>query len=115
MNSNWSEADAPDNTAKLAEVNRKIVAEGEHLPVVKLKDGSNVQTGTVATMLENVRRYNAGERGDVERELELSVPTLIKVGLLDLFEPEEWIHGDNPGRRFVGEKAREYLARQTST
>lgn len=115
MNSKGSGKDAPDHTARLAEVNRKIVADGEHLPVVRLKDGSNVQTGTVATMLENVRRYNAGARGEVERELELAVPTLIKVGLLDLFEPEEWIRGDNPGRRFVGEKAREYLMQKQST
>jgi hypothetical protein len=38
----------------------------------------------------------------VGQELELSVPTLIKVGLFDLFAPEEWIAESNPGRAYVG-------------
>ena len=101
----------PDLTTRLAAANQKILADGESLPAVTLKDGGKVQTGTVATMLVNVGLYNAGARGEVERELELSVPTLIKVGLFDLFGPEDWIRGDNPGRRFVGQKAQEYLGR----
>ncbi len=101
---------AVENTEHLAAINQRILADGESLPAVKLQDGSTVQTGTVAMMLHNVAAYNRGERGAVERELELSVPTLIKVGLLDLFAPEEWIAGDNAGRRFVGTKAKEYLA-----
>ncbi|RZZ86016.1 DUF7709 family protein [Pseudoxanthomonas winnipegensis] len=95
----------------LAQANHRIVAEGESLPSVRLKDGSRVQTGTVGAMLQNVVRYNAGERGEVERELELAVPTLIKVGLFDLFTPEEWIAGDNPGRRLLGEWALQALQR----
>ncbi|RPE79643.1 DUF7709 family protein [Vulcaniibacterium tengchongense] len=95
----------PAHTAELAAVNRKIVAEGESLPAVKLRDGSTVQTGTVATMLHNIALYNAGERGEVERQLALAVPTLFKVGLFELFAPEEWVRGDNPGRRYVGEQA----------
>lgn len=75
----------------------------------KLAEGT-VQTGTVATMLHNVARYNAGERGQVEDELAMSVPTLIKVGLFDLFPVEEWIDGPNPGRRFVGLAARKILS-----
>jgi len=102
----------PENTAQLGAINQKILAAGESLPAVCLKDGSTVQTGTVATMLHNVALYNAGARGEVERELELAVPTLIKVGLFALFPPQEWIDGSNPGRRFVGEKAREMLQRQ---
>lgn len=105
---------APDDTTttttQLAAVNQKILADGESLPAVTLKDGSKVQTGTVATMLVNVGLYNAGARGEVERELELSIPTLFKVGLFDLFGPEDWIAGGNPGRRFVGQKAQAYLA-----
>ncbi|MDE3738726.1 DUF7709 family protein [Metapseudomonas resinovorans] len=93
----------------LAGVNSRILADGEHLPAVTLKDGSRVQTGTVAAMLQNVARYNQGERGEVERELELAVPTLVKVGLFELFSPQEWAAGDNPGRRFVGLKAQDYL------
>ncbi|KAF9378318.1 hypothetical protein BGX21_002936 [Mortierella sp. AD011] len=98
--------------ADLANINKKILAEGEQLPAVTLKDGSKVQTGTVATMLHNVTLYNEGARGDIEKELELSVPTLVKVGLFDLFSPEEWIAGTNPGRRFVGTKALEFFAQQ---
>ena len=101
-----------DNTEQLGAINRKIVADGENLPAVKLKDGSRVQTGTVATMLHNISLYNAGERGEVERELELAVPTLIKVGLFDLFSPQEWVNGSNAGRKFIGECAIAYLAKQ---
>ena len=34
----------------------------------------------------------------------------VKVGLFDLFPPEEWIAGSNEGRRLVGILARQYLA-----
>lgn len=98
-----------DTTSQLAKVNQQILAEGEQLPAVKLKDGTSVQTGTVATMLHNVARYNSGERGEVEKELELSVPTLIKVGLFDLFPFEDWMAGSNAGRRFVGLAAQKIL------
>lgn len=96
-------------TPSLADINQKILAPGESLPLVTLKDGVTVQTGTVATMLHNVARYNAGERGALEQELALSVPTLIKVGLFDLFSPQEWIAGDNAGRRYVGQLAQDLL------
>ncbi len=98
----------PKHTDELGNINKKIIAEGESLPIVRLKDGSPVQTGTVATMLFNIKKYDQGERGEIEKELELAVPTLIKVGLFDLFPPEDWIKGGSAGRRFVGEKAREY-------
>ncbi|MEO5795387.1 MAG: hypothetical protein ABIP34_10830 [Rhodoferax sp.] len=94
----------------LARVNQKILAAGETLPRVTLHDGSQVQTGTVAAMLHNVALYNAGARGEVEHELELAIPTLVKIGLFALFGPEEWCSGSNPGRQFVGLKAKEYLA-----
>jgi hypothetical protein len=97
-----------ENAAELAGINKKIIAEGERLPVVKLKDGSVVQTGTVATMLHNIYLYNAGERGSIEQELIKSIPTLFKVGLFDLFSPEDWIAGDNAGRSFVGRYAKNY-------
>ncbi|CAD5254042.1 conserved hypothetical protein [Halomonas sp. 59] len=99
-----------ENSDQLAEANQKIVSEGQVLPSVRLKDGSKVQTGTVATMLHNINLYNSGERGQVEKELELAVPTLIKVGLFELFAPDDWINGSNPGRRFVGELAKGYLS-----
>jgi hypothetical protein len=98
------------HTDALAAINGQILAEGETLPQVSLRNGKRVQTGTVATMLHNVARYNAGERGAVEEELALAVPTLFAVGLFDLFAAEEWICGDNRGRRFGGIKALEHLA-----
>lgn len=101
--------DVPQHTDELSTINRKILAEGESLPAVHLKDGSKVQTGTVAAMLQNVALYNQGERGEVERQLVAAVPTLVKVGLFELFQVDEWIAGDNPGRRFVGEAARDFL------
>jgi len=99
-------------TKELAEINQKVVQDGEVLPQVKLKDGSRVQTGTVATMLHNINLYNAGVRGGVEEELILAVPTLFKVGMFDLFSADEWINGTNAGRRFVGEQAKQFLADQ---
>lgn len=83
---------------QLSVINQKVVGEGEVLPQVVLKDGSQVQTGTVATMLHNIELYNAGERGQIEEELKIAIPTLIKVGLFDLFEVDEWIKGTNAGR-----------------
>ncbi|WP_151812239.1 DUF7709 family protein [Acinetobacter bereziniae] len=100
------------NSNQLSSINQKIIQEGEVLPAVTLKDGTKVQTGTVATMLHNIDLYNLGLRGEVEQELILAIPTLIKVGLFDLFSPDEWISGDNLGRRFVGEKAKQFLASQ---
>lgn len=102
--------DAPPVGHALADINRKILADGESLPLVRLKDGSQVQTGTVATLLHNIALYNSGARGDVERELEAAVPTVAKVGLFELFTPEQWIAGSNPGRSRVGEMARAWLA-----
>ncbi|MEN4984266.1 DUF7709 family protein [Acinetobacter modestus] len=99
-------------TQELAEINQKVVQDGEVLPQVKLKDGSRVQTGTVATMLHNINLYNAGVRGGVEEELILAIPTLFKVGMFDLFSADEWINGTNAGRRFVGEQAKQFLADQ---
>lgn len=107
-------ASSPENTDRLGAINHKIVADGESLPVVRLQDGSAVQTGTVAAMLHNVERYNRGERGQIEDELRLAVPTLVKVGLFALFPPQDWIAADNPGRSFVGRAAAQYLAEKTA-
>lgn len=94
---------------QLSVINQKVVGEGEVLPQVVLKDGSQVQTGTVATMLHNIELYNAGQRGQIEEELKIAIPTLVKVGLFDLFEVDEWIKGTNEGRTFVGMHAKSYL------
>ena len=99
-------------STELSEINQKVVQDGEILPQVKLKDGSRVQTGTVATMLHNINLYNTGVRGEVEDELILAIPTLFIVGMFELFSVDEWIQGDNLGRRFVGEKAKAFLESQ---
>ncbi|KAI8621454.1 hypothetical protein BC830DRAFT_1094060 [Chytriomyces sp. MP71] len=97
-------------SSNLAEINSKILSsESAALPAVTLKDGTKVQTGTVATMLVNIKLYNEGQRGGVEEELLASVPTLVKVGLFELFNVDEWIAGDNAGRTFVGRAAKELL------
>ncbi|KAJ3253242.1 hypothetical protein HK103_000788 [Boothiomyces macroporosus] len=98
-----------DLTADLKTINSKILAaDSAPLPAVTLADGTKVQTGTVATMLVNIAKYNSGDQ-TVANELSASVPTLIKVGLFDLFPPDEWISGNNPGRSLVGKEARKYL------
>lgn len=100
-----------DKKLILGEINKKILLEGEELPIVTLKDGESVQTGTVATMLHNLRRYNDGERGSIEQELKIALPTLIKIGLFELFSPEEWLTEKNPGRNFLGLIALKYLSK----
>ena len=102
----------PAHTEQLGQINQKILAAGETLPTVQLRDGSTVQTGTVAALLHNVALYNAGARGQVEHEMALAVPTLFKVGLFDLFAPAEWMQGGSPGRRRVGELAQAWLDQQ---
>ncbi|CAF1660404.1 unnamed protein product [Adineta ricciae] len=96
--------------AKYAEILN--LKEGTALPSLELKDGTRVQTGTVGSMLKNISLYNEGQRGEVEQLLEQCVPTLIQIGLFNLFPPEEWINTSNSGRRFVGKKAQELLARK---
>lgn len=84
--------------------------------------GERVPTGTVGTLLLNIREYDAlvakeGRTNEDERQLEelraqmtLPIPFLKKVGLFDLFSAEEWANGSgakaSPGRRLVGEAAR---------
>ncbi|NRF62304.1 MULTISPECIES: hypothetical protein [Vibrio] len=98
---------------QLSAVNHKIVAEGQVLPIVTLKDGTMIPTGTVGAMLHNIIRYNEGERGEVVQDLKLAIPALASFGLFELFTPEEWILGDNPGRCFVGHLAQAYIEQGT--
>lgn len=65
-------------------------------------------------MLVNIRAYNkAYAAGDQEKMAELrealraALPLLRKAGMFDLFRPEEWIQGDNEGRKLVGRLALE--------
>ena len=91
------------DTDALSQSNQKILGAGQCLPAVTLKDGARVQTGTVATMLHNI-----GQRGKVERALQLAIPTLFKFGLFDLFAPADWASATHPGRALVGRLAAAY-------
>ena len=122
------------NLAALSEINNKFVTQGQTLPAVTLPDGSKIQTGTVGALLMNIKLYDrvyAGEsvegefgtcwsceqganeigtgftKEGLEQALTVPIPTLAKVGLMDLFPPDEWIAGSSAGRKFVGAKAKE--------
>ncbi|KAJ9659489.1 hypothetical protein H2198_003064 [Neophaeococcomyces mojaviensis] len=97
---------------------------GADMPVVTLPTGQKVQTGTVATLLINIKKYDAlaaqaetanGQEKvefdtqikDIEHFFLAAMPLLHKVGMFDLFIPDEWIAGTrSAGRRRVGELAK---------
>ncbi|KAI0404452.1 hypothetical protein F4802DRAFT_598149 [Xylaria palmicola] len=90
---------------------------GAEFPEITLPDGSKVQTGTVGALLVNIRSYNAAHAaGDtaktqaLEASFRAALPLLDRVGLFGLFTPEEWIRGDNEGRRAVGRLYQELKA-----
>ncbi|KAI0841198.1 hypothetical protein F5Y06DRAFT_293686 [Hypoxylon sp. FL0890] len=87
-------ADATDNGSKLAALNSATL--GAEMPQITLPDGSKVQTGTVGALLINIRAYNEAHQ----------------VGMFDLFRPEEWIAGDNEGRKAVGKMYLEFKSQQ---
>ena len=39
--------------------------------------------------------------------MELAIPVMLKVGMLDLFPVEEWLASKSEGRQFVGKKVKE--------
>ncbi|RAL01770.1 uncharacterized protein BO80DRAFT_444453 [Aspergillus ibericus CBS 121593] len=101
-------------SANLVAVNSSTL--GTAMPEVTLPDGSKVQTGTVGAMLINIRAYNEahadGDQAKMEAlrtALRAAIPLLKKVGMFDLFPPEEWIQGDNEGRKVVGRMYKEYF------
>ncbi|KAI5925430.1 hypothetical protein F4810DRAFT_79272 [Camillea tinctor] len=92
---------------------------GVTFPEITLSDGTVVQTGTVGALLINIRAYNAAHAsGDtvtkarLEESFRAALPLLHKVGLFDLFPPEEWVRGGNEGRRAVGRAYVEFLEGQ---
>ncbi|KAI0199194.1 hypothetical protein F4808DRAFT_433041 [Astrocystis sublimbata] len=110
-------ANASGATNALSDLNSTTL--GAKFPEITLPDGSKVQTGTVGAMLVNIRTYNvAHAAGDtakteaLESSFKAALPLLDKVGLFDLFTPEEWIQGDNEGRKAVGRLYREFKASQ---
>lgn len=107
-----------DQVDKLAQINQKLGA----FPVVELADGQVVPTGTVATLLYNIRAYDElvaksaidqaviVKLKQLEREITAAVPVLKKLGMFELFSIEEWCLGDHPGRQLVGQTAKELMA-----
>ncbi len=66
-----------DPAKTLQQVNNQLLPHGQSFPVITLKDGSKVQTGSMAGLLANIRRYNQGERGEVEDAIRLALPTMV--------------------------------------
>ncbi|KAI4861000.1 hypothetical protein F4820DRAFT_452340 [Hypoxylon rubiginosum] len=103
--------------SKLAALNSATL--GAEMPQITLPDGSKVQTGTVGALLINIRAYNeahkAGDKDKIallEQAMSATLPLLDKVGMFDLFRPEEWIQGDNEGRRAVGKMFLDFKAQR---
>ncbi|XXG98891.1 hypothetical protein Hte_005222 [Hypoxylon texense] len=106
-----------DSGSKLAALNSATL--GTEMPQITLPDGTKVQTGTVGALLINIRAYNeayeAGNKdkmGILEEAMRATLPLLDKVGMFDLFRPEEWIQGDNEGRKAVGKMFQEFKAQR---
>ncbi|KAI0388081.1 hypothetical protein F5Y04DRAFT_274933 [Hypomontagnella monticulosa] len=102
-----------DDGSKLAALNSATL--GAEMPQITLADGTKVQTGTVGALLVNIRSYNeAHKAGDkskmaqLEEAMRATLPLLDRVGMFDLFRPEEWITGDNEGRKAVGRMYQEF-------
>lgn len=72
-------------------------------------------------LLINIRAYNeahaAGEKektAGLEKAMAASLPLLDRVGMFDLFTPDEWIQGTNEGRKTVGRLYQEFKSRQNA-
>lgn len=82
-----------------------------------LASGEKVQTGTMATLMHNIKLYGAEttteeEKAQLEKETEIAIPLLSKLSMFKPFGVGEWKAGgkDGPlreGKMFVGRKARE--------
>lgn len=94
----------------LAKTNQKILSSDSSFPIVTLVSGQRVPTGTVATLLYNIRLYDriVAENGSEEekeqlsKEIESAVPILGNLGFFDLFSTDEWAAGKSKGRILVG-------------
>ncbi|KAI0014493.1 hypothetical protein F4779DRAFT_612782 [Xylariaceae sp. FL0662B] len=107
-----------DAGSKLAALNSAVM--GAKFPEITMPDGTKVQTGTVGALLINIRAYNeahaAGDKDKtaaLEEAMRAALPLLDRVGLFDLFTPEEWIRGNNEGRSAVGRLFQDFKSKQT--
>ncbi|KAI0889294.1 uncharacterized protein GGS22DRAFT_184872 [Annulohypoxylon maeteangense] len=106
-----------DSGSKLAALNSATL--GAEMPQITLPDGTKVQTGTMGALLINIRTYNeahmAGNKdklAQLEEAMRATLPMLDKVGMFDLFAPEEWIQGNNEGRKIVGKLYQQFKSEQ---
>ena len=90
-------------------------------PIVTLPSGQKIPTGTIGTLLYNIRLYDdlksksepsedeQAELSKLETKMRATIPILEKVGMFGLFSPEEWsAEGEkSEGRKFVGKCALE--------
>ena len=90
-------------------------------PIVTLPSGQKIPTGTIGTLLYNIRLYDElraksesseadpAEMTKLETEMRATIPILTKVGMFDLFSAEEWSAegAKSDGRKFVGKCALE--------
>ena len=74
-----------DPARTLQEINNQLVAKGQSFPQVTLADGAKVQTGSMAGLISSIKRYNEGERGEVEDAIRLTLPTLVKLCLSNVY------------------------------
>jgi hypothetical protein len=65
-----------------------------------------------STLLVNIRTYNeahaaqdATRMAQLEADIGSALPLLRKVGLFELFPPEQWMQGSNEGRKLIGKLA----------
>lgn len=98
----------------LAKINAEtLLNEGECFPTVQFKNGLKVPTGTVGALLENIKKYNESDtlasKAQIETNIKMTIPTLLAVGLFDLFPPIEWMSDKNPGRTLVGTLAAQHI------
>ena len=47
---------------------------------------------------------------ELKQNMSLALPMLHRVGFFDLFTPDEWIKGQNQGRKVVGQLYLDFLA-----
>ncbi len=104
----------PTTQESLQAINNKTLGTSAgSFPVVKLPSGETIPTGTVGALLVNIRAYDAaaaagdaGAQDTLEAAIRAAVPVLHKVGMFDLFGPDEWASETSRGRSLVGEIAK---------
>lgn len=102
----------PTSQDSLQAINNKTLGTAANaFPVVTLPSGEKVPTGTVGALLVNIKAYDvAGDRATqdaLEQAIRAAVPVLRKVGMFDLFAPDEWASATSKGRSLVGAIAKE--------